>query len=1374
MANTGNTQQQIDYGAAPNDGTGNPLRTAFIKTDENFDNIWLAGPVGSNITILNNSIQVNNTNGNLILSPNGVGNVQFNRDAIPRLNNTYNLGGPSLRWRGIFLGTDGINSSGNITANNVFSTGIISAVGNISTSSNLLTGQQVIANGQIQTGTGFFTAGYLSVTGNTALANLSATGNITSAANVIGNTVSATGNVVAGGYLKGDGQFISNISVAGGTKIENGLSYANATVPSGNVTIGANGAVWTFATAGNLVLPSNTSSINYANGAPYGGGGAPNFIVNGNSYANIASLDGNLVVGINGNNWTFGTDGNLTLPGNIIAINYANGNRVTGNVTFSDQIVIGTGISNLVSGLYLAPSGSSANAEQYLRVRGDVTYEPTHIHFDTGNNQYFNQFIGDDNKYVLLSNTGNIVINTDNYVGNSAQWTFGTDGTTQFPGNLLQAPDGNPLEIKTTNGNNRAVFQAGNGYAVTGVQDDVSGAHSAWAYFQTDISNVNAPTASINVVPADTGTEVIWAFNADGALTLPGSSGQIGRSGYTNGIDLYNNNGGSGYVRMNYADESLVWADPAGAHIQTSETYTWDFDTNGTLTLPYGAVVKDSSVNAITIGDASNGRLAQGQNAVAIGTNAGSGLIIDTTYVSGAEDPSTTLIVSSTAGILPYMTITGTGFTSNQVVLSVVDGSTLTISAYADSTPSGTLTFSAGPQQSNSVAIGTNAGRYDQERHNVAIGTEAGMNNQGEDSVAIGWLAGRDDQTRFGIAIGWGAGQTTQGQYAQAYGVRAGGYWQKSDSIAIGAYAGQYLQGQTSVAIGYSAGSGARQGASVENMQAPNIVRLYGSNTGLYPGMTVVGGSITPNSGIVISSLIGGEDVQFNSNPPSPLVNGDSLTFYGPQGAGAVAIGLGTGEQFQGQNAVAVGYRAGQTKQGNAAVSIGEDAGYTTQGAKSVSIGPAAGFEGQGTSAIAMGWSAGRINQGVYSIAIGNGAGFTGQGAESVALGLQAGYDTQGANAVAIGNTAGLSAQGNVAIAIGAQAGYTTQGQASVAMGFSAGYTGQGNSSVALGEEAGYTGQGHNSIAIGRSAGQSSQGNSAIAMGWTAAQTTQGNAAVAIGEDAGRYYQGEYSIAIGRTAGFNLQANNSIILNATGLHVNAVTANSFIVKPIRSSSAGNVLYYDEFTGEITYNIAATSSISNGTSNVSIPVANGNVIVNANDSEWDFNTNGELILSSVQIGPEATQDPGNPYYGEQTGLLGTRRVIAPNSGIANQVAWSTVISSADFDTPVRVFQASTTDVVAFKMTIRIQHGLSAVRNLQVADVFAAKDELGEVTYTVSNRIKTDITEDDVIIDADADEGNGIMIIKATASDSGIATAGSYYFTYDVVEFNQTYD
>ena len=349
-----------------------------------------------------------------------------------------------------------------------------------------------------------------------------------------------------------------------------------------------------------------------------------------------------------------------------------------------------------------------------------------------------------------------------------------------------------------------------------------------------------------------------------------------------------------------------------------------------------------------------------------------------------------------------------------------------------------------------------------------------------------------------------------------------------------------------------------------------------------------------------------------------------------------------------------------------------------------------------------------------------------------------------GVIATGVGTLTNLSVTGNI-----------TSGNVStgtITLGNGAVLKDNAGNAVSFGQEAGLTSQGTYAVAVGAQAGQTTQGSSAIAIGYGTGAYQQGNNAVAIGWAAATQYQGNNAVAIGAYAGESNQGNNSIIINATGATLDQTTANTFVVKPIRSSSAGNVLYYDNSTGEITYNIAVASSISNGTSNVSIPVANGNVIVNANDSEWDFNTNGELILSSVQIGPEATQDPGNPYYGEQTGLLGTRRVIAPNSGIANQVAWSTVISSADFDTPVRVFQASTTDVVAFKMTIRIQHGLDAVRNLQVADVFAAKDELGEVTYTVSNRIKTDITEDDVIIDADADEGNSIMIIKATASNS----------------------
>jgi hypothetical protein len=75
--------------------------------------------------------------------------------------------------------------------------------------------------------------------------------------------------------------------------------------------------------------------------------------------------------------------------------------------------------------------------------------------------------------------------------------------------------------------------------------------------------------------------------------------GQIGLDGYTNGMDLYNNNGGTGYVRMNYADESVIWADAGGAHVQSGGTYTWNFNTDGNLTLPAGGDIKNSSGNSI-------------------------------------------------------------------------------------------------------------------------------------------------------------------------------------------------------------------------------------------------------------------------------------------------------------------------------------------------------------------------------------------------------------------------------------------------------------------------------------------------------------------------------------------------------------------------------------------------------------------------------------------------------------------------------------------------------------------------------------------------------------------------------------------------------
>jgi hypothetical protein len=93
----------IDTGAAANDGTGDPLRTAFTDTNLNFTAIYTAGPVDSNVQITNNTIFTINTNGNLVLSPNGTGKVVANVDVVPNMANVRNLGSSTARWSTAYI-----------------------------------------------------------------------------------------------------------------------------------------------------------------------------------------------------------------------------------------------------------------------------------------------------------------------------------------------------------------------------------------------------------------------------------------------------------------------------------------------------------------------------------------------------------------------------------------------------------------------------------------------------------------------------------------------------------------------------------------------------------------------------------------------------------------------------------------------------------------------------------------------------------------------------------------------------------------------------------------------------------------------------------------------------------------------------------------------------------------------------------------------------------------------------------------------------------------------------------------------------------------------------------------------------------------------
>ena len=79
------TQQIINVGAVANDGTGESLRDAFNNVNNNFSNIWAAGPVDSQVVISNNMVTTNVTNLDLVLAGNGVGYITTKSTIAPSI-----------------------------------------------------------------------------------------------------------------------------------------------------------------------------------------------------------------------------------------------------------------------------------------------------------------------------------------------------------------------------------------------------------------------------------------------------------------------------------------------------------------------------------------------------------------------------------------------------------------------------------------------------------------------------------------------------------------------------------------------------------------------------------------------------------------------------------------------------------------------------------------------------------------------------------------------------------------------------------------------------------------------------------------------------------------------------------------------------------------------------------------------------------------------------------------------------------------------------------------------------------------------------------------------------------------------------------------
>lgn len=75
-------QQVINIGGTANDGSGDPLRTAFTKANQNFAELYAKGAAGSNLDLSDNKIEATNSNGNIELMPNAAGRVVIVDDSV--------------------------------------------------------------------------------------------------------------------------------------------------------------------------------------------------------------------------------------------------------------------------------------------------------------------------------------------------------------------------------------------------------------------------------------------------------------------------------------------------------------------------------------------------------------------------------------------------------------------------------------------------------------------------------------------------------------------------------------------------------------------------------------------------------------------------------------------------------------------------------------------------------------------------------------------------------------------------------------------------------------------------------------------------------------------------------------------------------------------------------------------------------------------------------------------------------------------------------------------------------------------------------------------------------------------------------------------
>jgi hypothetical protein len=418
----------INVGATPNDGLGDPIRTAFIKTNTNFSELFarsqptvpttLAGAVGDlagmtaydqeyyyycfqdydgsstiwrqvpNAAVAN--VAVLSATGNITSDTFFIGNGSLLTGVVASapvalINGTTNV--TTAASGNANISVAGTGNVAVFTTTGVNITGIVSASGNITaaafsgpgtgltgTAASLTAGSATLATSATTAGT-VTTAAQANITSVGALTSVSVVGNTTTGNLISLGAISASGTISAGGniagvFIIGDGGFLSNVTATGNvavTQIQDGTTIIRIDGPGGNIVMDVDGTanLMMFKPDG-LELTGNANITGNVNAANVYLTGR--FVAAGNVTGGNITTGGLLVSTANVQGTNVNAGQQMSAVGNVTG-----GNILTGGIISATGNITGGNISTTgwVTAGDLTTGNSVINSE--ISTSGNVT-----------------------------------------------------------------------------------------------------------------------------------------------------------------------------------------------------------------------------------------------------------------------------------------------------------------------------------------------------------------------------------------------------------------------------------------------------------------------------------------------------------------------------------------------------------------------------------------------------------------------------------------------------------------------------------------------------------------------------------------------------------------------------------------------------------------------------------------------------------------------------------------------------------------------------------------------------------------------------------------------------------------------------------------